>query len=224
MNEEGAMDKLDTEEGTPSDMEMPPEDNSGGMSPGAQDGGAPETDNPIHPALMETMVKGAEALFYTAVQVVNDKNARDLMRKQLGAGKVRQAAEFVVDQSLKIHKKQDMPLTGPMVIASIYWIVQYLCSLARAKGARINEASARMYVLNTIDWFVGRLRAQKYQMDADKEGMAQAQKMAAAGAGGAPPSGPQGEPQGAPTGAALPPDQSGMGAAGAVAQPQGGLM
>ena len=142
-----------------------------GASPNS---GATADQGQLPPGMSETLKKGAEAMFYTAVQVTNGKRAKELLKKYFAKSNITDASTFVIDQVLKIHKQQDLPITGPMVLAASFWIVQYIASLARSAGAKISNQQAKVKTLEVMDWFLGKY--DEYQLY-DKYGDAFAKRI-----------------------------------------------
>jgi hypothetical protein len=222
--EEQMAEEVPAEESVPAEA-APAEE----MAPEGEPTAAPAApaDGPtLPPEMMETMQKGAEALFYTAVQVASDPQAKRLLRKYLPTGKVRLACEFIIDQSLKIHKKQGFPITAPMVLAAAYWITMYVCSLSRASGAKVSPQQERLHVAEVMDWFLGQVNLgeiDKKYGDRARSWM-QRQQEGAQQPPGAPGAPPPGGDMGGLGAAPSPGGEGGLGASQPQPEPQGGLM
>ena len=181
---------------------------------GTVEGSPGDGDQPgkMPPAMMEAAVKGAEALFYTSVQIIGSKQMSGLIRKLLMRGNLSVATYTVLDQAMKVQNQQGLPITPPMVIGAVYYIAAFLKSIGAKAGARLTDANVKKATVETIDKFMGMIKGgvllQKHAQ--------QAAAMQAQGAQGQPPAG------GTPAG---PPPSGGMGVqtpGGAV--PHGGMM
>jgi len=161
--------------------------------------------NKLPPEMMDEIKQGGAALFYTAVQVIGSRDAMSHVRDFLKKGKLSPATWFAMDQAMKIHKRQGIKMSPPMVIGATYYVAEYLRSLAEKGGQRVGDNQVRKAVVETIDKFMGQMKGYE---------LAQQQKSAAAEA-----------QQQAPSDQAGPQPDTGMGATGSEAPaPQGGMM
>lgn len=181
-----------------------------GQDSGTVEGSAGDGDQPgkMPPAMMEAAVKGAEALFYTSVQIIGSKQMGGLIRKLLLRGNLSVATWTVLDQAMKVQNQQGLPITPPMVIGSVYYIAAFLKSIGAKAGARLTDANVKKATVETIDKFMGMVKG---GVLLQKHGR-QAAAMRAQGVQGQPPPGG-------------PPPTGGMGVqTPGGGAPQGGMM
>jgi len=129
-------------------------------APDAVEGSPGNGEQPgkMPPAMMEAAVKGAEALFYTSVQIIGSKQLSELIRKLLMRGNLSVATWTVLDQAMKVQKQQGIPITPPMVIGAVYYIALFLKSVGAKAGARLTDANVKKATVETIDKFMGMIK------------------------------------------------------------------
>jgi hypothetical protein len=133
-----------------------------GMEEQPEQGSAPVDPTTQMPAEMEQqIVKGATALFHTAVQVISAKSMVEILKRNLEASKLSAATWIVTTECVKIHTKQGLPVNPPMIMAAVPYIASYLQSIASKRGTRLDDRHVKKAVLETIDKLIGKYQGSK---------------------------------------------------------------
>ena len=90
----------------------------------AQEQAGPQMKPEVSGEIKEATEKGAQALFYTASQLAFSEKTSQIIKRMVGRKKLAQATDYLLDQSIKVHNKQGIPTTVPMVIAAAPFIEQ----------------------------------------------------------------------------------------------------
>ena len=216
-----AMGEAPLEEAVPGEDEMPTEEidvGGGGNLNGLPDGVKKES------------VAGALLLFYTAVEVIMNPKAKEILMPMLEQGNLFSATRFALDQAIKNHNKKEVKMTAPMVVASGYYTARFLASIAQSMGVEMGEDKIKeatvlvmdhnfgsMKGAHTAERQKGKVTAAQRRREAEMAQQAEAEAVAAAQAPpaeGLPPEGPP--PGGVPAEGGMMPTQA--------APPQGGMM
>jgi hypothetical protein len=152
---------------------------------------------PIPEELLQTSIKGAEALFYTSVQVLDTPDLEEIIMGQLESADLSEATQVTMDQAVKVHVQQRVPVTSPMVIAATNYVAMYLAEVAKGRGVEFDEGDIRGATFDYVDYHLAEVaggRLLEVQQANDESG-----SPADPAAMGAPPGGP-GPEMGAPPG------------------------
>jgi hypothetical protein len=108
--------------------------------------------------LAETTIKGAEALFYTSVQAIDTPNLGNIIMGQLEAADLSEATQLVMDQAVKVHVEQQLPITSPMVISATHFVALYLSEVAKQMGVEFDDGDIKGATFDYVDYHLAEVK------------------------------------------------------------------
>jgi hypothetical protein len=108
--------------------------------------------------LLETTIKGGEALFYTSIQVLDTPELEEIIMGQLMEADLSEATQLTMDQAVKVHVQQQIPLTSPMIIGATNYVAMYLAEVARGQGVEFDEGDVRGATFDYVDYHLAEVK------------------------------------------------------------------